>query len=504
MTDGLQEASDILREARQLYRLEVSKANRERKGTGAHDAAVTAAGSPHASRMAAAHRATPSPTTTPTAPQLVPLTAAAGAAGINVGDVLPDPMAVARVMSDTLYGMDRDGPPVGPRVIAKARWGHLYPDERKLGQHDAFANSDKIDALCSPESLVASGGIALPVDAMFDVPTWASAARPFKDSLPSYQADRGGIRFMSVPDVGTVSLQGSPSGLGSATGIWTESTDASPAGQTKPVYTIAMPSENLTYVAAIATRLGAGNMMGRFSPELLASSTEVAFAAAAREAELNLLNLAYDASKQIQIKQFLGATRDILASVDLTIAGYRYSHRIPASVTFDVVFPEWAKSVVRADMARELAHDDSNAERDSMAISDEVIEGWFRTRGIHCVWTLDGVKSGTYGTGSLPVTNQFFPLATAGAEPQWPGESADGSFQLVWLLYPQGTLQFLDGGRLDLGVVRDSTLDAVNDFEIMTEAFEGLAMRGLEVYQCQSTIIPNGASSAGISGTYHE
>jgi len=27
-----------------------------------------------------------------------------------------------------------------------------------------------------------------------------------------------------------------------------------------------------------------------------------------------------------------------------------------------------------------------------------------------------------------------------------------------------GTFQFLDGGRLDLGVVRDSTLDATNDY----------------------------------------
>ncbi len=40
---------------------------------------------------------------------------------------------------------------------------------------------------------------------------------------------------------------------------------------------------------------------------------------------------------------------------------------------------------------------------------------------------------------------------------------------LCWLLYPEGTFQFLDGGRLDLGVCRDSTLDATNDYESFVE-----------------------------------
>ena len=70
----------------------------------------------------------------------------------------------------------------------------------------------------------------------------------------------------------------------------------------------------------------------------------------------------------------------------------------------------------------------------------------------------DGLKAGTYGTGGVAITNQFFPIATGGAAPQWPGQVSNAAFQLVWLLYPEGTFQFLDGGRLDLGVVHDSAL----------------------------------------------
>jgi hypothetical protein len=39
---------------------------------------------------------------------------------------------------------------------------------------------------------------------------------------------------------------------------------------------------------------------------------------------------------------------------------------------------------------------------------------------------------------------------------------------------------------MGIGVVRDSTLDATNDFEIFVEAFEATAFRGLEAYQVQS------------------
>ena len=94
-----------------------------------------------------------------------------------------------------------------------------------------------------------------------------------------------------------------------------------------------------------------------------------------------------------------------------------------------------------------------------------------------------------------------WPGSTA-AVPQWPGQTSEGAFQLVWFLFVEGTFQFLDGGRLDLGVVRDSILDATNDYETFTEVFEGLAFRGVEAYQVQSTVKPSGASAttAALSG----
>ena len=183
----------------------------------------------------------------------VPLIAAASGASVSPGDVI-DKGQLAIVMTDVLNGATRNDPPRGRASAPAARWADRYPSERRLSADDPWLNRQRVDAVCSPEALVASGGIALPVNVAYDVPTWASADRPLRDSLPSFQADRGGLRFVTPPDIGVPSLQASPSGLGSATGIWSEATDASPAGSTKPVYSVAVASEQLTYVNAVATR----------------------------------------------------------------------------------------------------------------------------------------------------------------------------------------------------------------------------------------------------------
>ena len=462
--------------------------------------ASAAAPAPRAARMVARNgRAAPSPNAEPRAGRAA-LIASSQAGGLNAGDVIEDMGTLARAMSDALMGCDREGAPgSGRHTIARARWADAYPEERRLSQHDPWLNTARIEAICTPEAVLASGGVCLPVNVDYTVPVWSSADRPLRDGLPGYQADRGGIRFVTPPDIGVPDLQASASGAGTATRVWTEATDASPAGQTKPVWTVACGSEQLVYVNAIPTRIQFGNMFGRFAPEQVAANTEQALSVAAREAELELLTLMYNASKQVTPAQYLGATRDLLASVDLLIAQYRYSHRIPRRASFTAVFPDWAKDVMRADLAREVAHDTDGGDR--LAVSDAQIDAWFTTRGINVIWTLDGLKAGTYGTGGSAITNQFFGLATGGAAPQWPGQSSNAAFMLAWLLYVEGSYQFLDGGRLDLGVVRDSTLDATNDYETFVEPFEGLAFRGLEAYQVQSTIKPTGGSGGTIAAT---
>jgi hypothetical protein len=416
---------------------------------------------------------------------------------------------LAEVTSTTLQRL-QVGHDHNRTLVASAHWD--YPPERQLDDSNVAENTRKLDDICaigSPRydrrsgALVATGGVCLPTNVDYNVPTWATADRPLRDALPQFQATRGGVRFVTPPDVGVVTLQGgTASGVGLATGVLTEATDASPGANTKPVWAVACGTEQLVYVNAIPTRLKFGNMFSRFAPERVAANTEVALAAAARKAELQLLTVMYSASKQVAPKQYLGATRDLLASVDLLSSQYRYGHRIPVSVPLTILMPEWARGLIRADMAREQAHD--NDRRDVLAVNDVIIEDWFEVRGINVIWTHEGLQAGTYGQGSTAITNQFFPIPTAGAQPQWPGQTTDGAVMVAWLLFAEGTFQFLDGGRLDMGVVRDSVLDATNDYETFVEVFENVAFRGLECYQVQSLVLPTGTSAAPVvaAGNY--
>ena len=55
---------------------------------------------------------------------------------------------------------------------------------------------------------------------------------------------------------------------------------------------------------------------------------------------------------------------------------------------------------------------------------------------------------------------------------------------------------FLDGGTLDLGIIRDSTLVGTNDYKMFVETFEGIAKVGIESLSVTSTIQINGAAAA--------
>ncbi len=80
------------------------------------------------------------------------------------------------------------------------------------------------------------------------------------------------------------------------------------------------------------------------------------------------------------------------------------------------------------------------------------------------------------------------------------GSQGDGPL-LGWpsvcrtLLYPEGSWLFLDGGTLDLGIVRDSTLNATNDYQVFAETFEAAALIGVESLALTMDLCPSGEAS---------
>jgi hypothetical protein len=54
----------------------------------------------------------------------------------------------------------------------------------------------------------------------------------------------------------------------------------------------------------------------------------------------------------------------------------------------------------------------------------------------------------------------------------------------------------LDGGTLDIGIIRDSTLVGTNDYKMFLETFEAIAKVGIEGLSITSSISVNGVAAA--------
>lgn len=443
--------------------------------------AVAASGKPS---VPSATRMSRSTSTTPSSPEMGDaasrsnLVAAAGLPGTPPGTVFEDKWQLAQAISLQLQRMRKTDRSNGGVLVASAEYH--YPDERRIS--DDFGDAmRKMDAVTSREALVATGGICAPVNVDWTLPTFAGADRPIRDGLPAFEATRGGITFRTPPSL---------SGLANATGVWTEATDLNPAGATKPVLTISCPSTQTVYVSAVSTRLGFGNMESMFDPETVAANTDLAIAAAARIAENNLLTQLHNVSVQgITTAKLLGAARDFLGWLDAIGANYRTTNRIPRSTMLTIILPDWVKDLIRADRVRELAHD-ATSSLDPLAVSDDYIESLFTERHYHPIFHLDGLAT----EDSEP--QQFTAPTASSAMPSFPS-------YVVSTIFVEGSVQFLDGGRLDLGVVRDSTLDATNDYETFVETFENLAFRGFAngAWEIVSNLCANGGSAATVATT---
>jgi hypothetical protein len=414
-------------------------------------------------------------------PNRTALVASSQMEGLDKGHVIADRWELAESMFATLERMSPNDKPKGRVVLASADWRDQYPDERRLhtqnGEMLTPRDAKVMDAVTHPTALVATGGICSPVNVDYSMGTWAVPDRPLRDGLPAFQASRGGIIYRTPFDISDITT---------ATTIWTEATDADPAGATKPVQALACPSNTTTYVAAVSTRLGFGNMQSRFDPESIANFTDVAIAQAAQEAEVNLLTqIAASAVADITTAQLLGAARGFLTTLDSVKAAYKDIHRLGDAQVLTIILPRWVRDLIRADRVQELAHDGQSV--DPLALSDDYIDSLFNVRNVKPIWMLDGLPQ---NGGTYPKQG-FVPFTASAALQNFPTK-------LVWHLFVEGTIQFLDGGRLDLGVVRDSTLDATNDFETFVETFEGIANRGFSsgALQLVTTVCANGQSSA--------
>ena len=390
----------------------------------------------------------------------VAITAGADIPGYTAGSTINDMYEVAQAMEKRIHSLRRvNGGDGEQHIVASVTTS--FPEERTLST-DAESNSIKINAVMGPEAVVASGGHAAPLEVKYDIYAIGSTTnRPVRDSLPRFQADRGGIRYVTPPSFAAGSYA-------DAVGVWTAAVDADPQSATKTSLTVAAAQELTATTDAVTLQLQFGNLMTRAYPELIARHNELALVQHAREAEQYVLGKIEAGSTAVTSGTLIGFGRDFLVSVRKAAVAYRSRHRIAQSTQLKAIVPDWVYDAMAADLALAMPGDGT------LSVSRSEIEGYLAQLNVSLVASPDMTVYGTQGAAAL----LEFP----------------DSFK--WHLFAEGTFLFLDGGSLDLGIIRDSSLVGTNDYKMFVETFEGVAKVGIEALTITQTVNVNGVAAA--------
>lgn len=335
-----------------------------------------------------------------------------------------------------------------------------------------FADIERILAAATDESvLTAAGGWCAPSTISYDF--YNIVCEDGMLDLPTVGVTRGGIRWPTSPSFGDLAGQ---------VWTWTETQDIAAATGTaqsgvKPCYRVQCPSFNEARLSCDGHCLTAGNLMTDAYPEAIANHLRLLMATQAHYTNARVIQQLVAGSTAVTYTPTgIGVAVPVLDAVEMQVMDYRIKYRMCEGSILEAVFPNWLMPMFRADLAKRLGTDLS-----FFSVTDAMIADWLTERGIRAQFV------GDWQVGTTGFLGQATP-ATA-----WPAT-------VQFLLYAAGTWIRGNGLRLDLGVIRDSTLNATNDYTAswMEECYL-TARIGHESRLVTVPICPNGVTASGIT-----
>lgn len=414
----------------------------------------------------------------------VTITASGDVPGFSAGMAL-DESELGKAFADKAWSMLRGAPKSRDYSTSSSvvSIGVEYPEERTLRDNDTTtSNMAKIEAVTAsgarkrgltakgPNAIVAAGGLCAPVAVDYSLMTLGTPARPVKDALVRFGAERGGLRFITPPHLSDVAP---------GVSLWTHQTDAAwtTGMPTKPFVIVTCGTETVVQVDAITLGIVVGNFDRMTFPEHFAAWYKLAQVYFGRFADSHLLDQIATASVATNTTQDLGAARDILVHLGTAAAGYRSRNRMETDEILQVLLPAWTRDLMRADFTRQHPGDEA------VQLADGEINGYLAASNLEPTWYLDGPNTGV---------NQIFTSQGAGSLEGFPGT-------VQAFMFAPGSFLHLDGGMLDLGVeIRDFTLDLQNRVGGFLETFEAVAYHGVEALQVNMRVCPSGGTSAAV------
>lgn len=388
--------------------------------------------------------------------------------------------------------------PFGGVQIASIRneYEHVFAEDTKQDVIEAWL--EKINANRRPsqfETLVAGGGWCAPPENRYDF--FNISCEGGMIDLPTFGVTRSGVNFPTSPSLADAFSATGGVNTGEAIGLapfgaaftnasvpwlWTNTDDVATVtgSPNKPCIRVPCAAMNPVLLECYGICLTAGNL------------TDAAWPEATRNFLRLIMSAHYHASNARYISQMIslatvsvtgggaaagsGMIAPLLGQAELQAWDYRTKYGMCSDDVMEYVLPAWTVGAIRSDLAKRTGVEPQNG----LGITDAQIAAWFDTRNIRVQF----VQDYQVRTAGLP---GFYSPAGATA---WP-TTVNG------LMYAAGTVARGNGLTLDLGVVRDSTLNAENDFTAAwMEECHLIAKFGHEIRNITTNICTDGTTGA--------
>lgn len=348
--------------------------------------------------------------------------------------------------------------------------------EHSIG-NDAIENFSVLrDLQVSTPALVASGAACAPYAPSYDFFRLAEPQNPMEQGTPVVQAPRGGIRYIVPP---AVSAAFGAIDISAQDRDYEEAFEQFESGP-KACLAVTCPAIAESEVSAVSQCVTFDNLNYKVFPEQVAAFLEDVAVQFTSVKEVFYLDFIDTNSTAVTADFGYGASRSLLRDWTLATVAYRKRHGMVRGAPLTVAAPDWALDVLKLDLAL-----DGHEGLSMWDITDAQVLAALSARGIVPIWYNDNP------TGVTP-NQKFNAPQNAGALNPFPT-------QVFAYIYAPGTFVRLDGGTLDVGLVRDSTLNRTNDLQLFMEEWIGMAKLGFESVRLRSTVCPNGAGPAGVT-----
>jgi len=355
-------------------------------------------------------------------------------------------------------------------VMATAKSDHEFKvtgsAEENFATIEAVKNAHRSRS-SEGSALVASGGVCAPLEPSYDFFRLAEELNPVETCLPVVEAARGGIRFITPPD-----FRDAAGGVR----VTTEAEDAAgyPPTAPKPCVSVVCPPIEECRVDAVSQCVEFGNLNFRVFPEQVEAFLEDLSVIFTETKEIFYLDAIDGLSTAVTSTPAYGATRGIVQDLAAAAAGYRRRNHMAPDATLQVLLPSWVVEFIKVDMVNDH----------SLGL------------GFLCADT-DACAAEMLANLNLDVC--FYYDSATGAGQAFNGAQAAGPLNpfpttVVSYLFAPGTFVRLDGGTLDVGLIRDSALNGTNDLQIFSEQWIQVCRVGLESVRIEHTLCPDGTA----------